>query len=210
MLRKVFGALVATFMLTAVVLPTTAAFAASPDPSFLNAGDVPAGSVLCLNITYKVMNDEDSGNVGYWALDNYTKQVQVWQVPDGSFYAIATYEGKWNTFAGALSPGAGTALTKDGSGTFFGGWVGTFNAESCPSPMVAGSLGGKDFGGTQADVLLGTYGAGQVGSPSPFDFLGTYFPGYTNFVQTKWGWTYRYQNQTWSNFYNGTSGDIVF
>jgi hypothetical protein len=193
MLRKFLGPMVALVMLAAVVLPTTSALAAPPDPgSFLNASGVPAGSVLCLNITYKITNDEDSGNVGYWALDNYNKSVQVWQVPDGSFYAIAKYEGK------------------DGSGTFHGGYVATFTADSCTRAF--GNVGSSDFGGTKADVLLGTYGAGQVGPTVSFDWT-SYFPGFASFVQTSWGWTYKYRNQSWNNFdsgHGGTTGDIVF
>src|SRR5579864_3407263 len=60
---------------------------------FLNNGGIPDGSVLMLNINFKVTNDEDSGFAGYWALDNYHKHVQVWQIPDGSFYAVVRYEG---------------------------------------------------------------------------------------------------------------------
>ena len=132
MFRRFFGPLVAVVLLAGMALPTASALAAPADPgSFLNESGVPAGSVLCLNVTYKITNDEDSGNVGYWALDNYNKSVKVWQVPDGSFYAVAKYEGKWNTVAGALSPGAGTAFTQDGSGTFHGGYIATFTADSC-------------------------------------------------------------------------------
>src|SRR3989344_8667242 len=80
----------------------------------------PDHSALVLNIKHKVTNDEDSGNVGYWALDNYNKQVQVWQVSDGTFYAVARYAGDWQTFAGAKSPGAGTVQGNDASGTFQG------------------------------------------------------------------------------------------
>ena len=66
MFRRLFGPLVAVVMLAGLVLPTTSALAASPDPgSFLNESGVPAGSVLCMNITYKITNDEDSGNVGH-------------------------------------------------------------------------------------------------------------------------------------------------
>ena len=87
MLRRFFGPLVVLVMLAGIVLPTTSALAAPPDPgSFLNASGVPAGSVLCLNITYKVTNDEDSKvSGGYWALDNYNKSVQVWRSPAGAF-----------------------------------------------------------------------------------------------------------------------------
>lgn len=99
---------------------------------FVNAGGVPHGSTLILNINYKVTNDEDSGNVGYWALDNYNKHVQVWQSPTGTFYAVTRYNGNWNTFAGAQSPGAGTLQSKDASGTFQGGYVATFTGTFTP------------------------------------------------------------------------------
>ena len=174
MFRRYFGSLVALVMMAAFALPSTSALAAPPDPgSFLNASGVPAGSVLCLNINYKVTNDEDSKvGGGYWALDNYNKAVQVWQLPDGSFYAVVRYEGKWQTFAGALSPQQGVAFTKDGSGTFQGGYIATFTAESCNGAF--GNMGTHDFGGTQANVL-----AGVDATPS-FDWT-SYFPGFREF-----------------------------
>lgn len=175
--------------------------------SFVNASGVPVGSILVLNITHKVTNDEDSGNVGYWALSNYNKHVQVWQAPDGTFYVIARYEGKWQTFAGALSPGAGVTESTDASGTFEGGYVATFNAASFTSAF--GNIGTIDYGGTKADVLLGTYGAGQTGPTTPFSYLSTYFTGASNFAYVSWGWTYHYRSQTWNNFSYGTTGDIV-
>ncbi len=174
--------------------------------SFVNASGVPVGSVLVLNITHKVTNDEDSGNVGYWALDSYNKHVQVWQVPDGSFYAIARYAGTWQTFAGALSPGTGFPQS-DASGTFEGGYVATFTATGFTSAF--GNIGTKDYGGTKADVLLGTYGAGQTGPTTPFSFLSAYFTGAASFTYVSWGWTYHYRSQTWNNFDYGTTGDIV-
>jgi len=178
--------------------------------TFVNASGVPIGSVLILNIIYKVTNDEDSGNVGYWALDNYNKQVQVWQVPDGSFYAVARYEGKWQTFEGALSPGLGEPQSSDASGTFEGGYTATFTGTFTPgSQEIRGNIGTFDLGGTKADVLLGTYGAGQVGITTPFSYLVAYFPGAADFTYVHWGWIYHYRSQTWNNFDYGTTGDIV-
>jgi hypothetical protein len=221
-MRKYLLVLVLAVALVLVVLPTIA----SAEPThptfrtFVNAGDVPSGSVLVLNATYKVTNDEDSGNVGYWALLNYNKHVQVWQVPDGTYYTVARYAGKWTTFAGALSPGAGVTQAADASGTFEGGYTATFTTGS-PTPeltttfaagsptLVSGQIGTYDFTGTQADILLGTYGAGQTGSSPSLDWLGTYFPGYANFTYLHWGWTYHYESQTWNNFDYGTTGDIL-
>jgi len=175
--------------------------------SFVNAGGVPSGSVLVLNINYVVTKDEDSGIFGYWALDDYNKHVQVWQAPDGTFYVVARYVGKWYTFAGALSPGAGVAQSKDAQGAFEGGYVATFTATGYTSDF--GNIGTFDYGGTKADVLLGTYGAGQKGPTTSFNFLSTYFTGVSDFTDVNWGWTYHYRNQTWNNFDYATTGDIV-
>lgn len=191
----------------AVAKPTQPTFG-----SFVNASGIPIGSILVLNITYKVTNDEDSGNVGYWALDDYNKHVQVWQAPDGTFYVVARYAGTWQTFAGALSPGEGTPESQDASGTFEGGWVGTFEATemiSSPAYPTFGNIGTFDFGGSKDDILLGTYGAGQTGPAKPFEWMSVYFTGVSNFKQPQWGWTYHYRSQTWNNFYYSTTGDIV-
>jgi hypothetical protein len=178
--------------------------------SFVNASGVPVGSVLVLNITHKVINDEDSGNVGYWALDNYNKHVQVWQTPDGTFYVVARYTGNWKTFAGALSPGDGVLQSKDASGTFEGGYTATFTGTFDPGTnKTNGNIGTFDYAGTEADVLLGTYGNGQTGPTTPVSFLDVYFTGVSDFTYVNWGWTYHYRRQTWNNFSYGTTGDIV-
>lgn len=141
-------------------------------------------------------------------MDNYNKQVQVWQAPDGTFYVVARYDGKWNTFAGALSPGAGVTQDNDATGTFQGGYAGTFTASSCTPTF--GNIGTKDFGGTKADIMLGTYGAGQTGPTTVFGWLSTYCSGASDINNaSSWGWTYHYRNQAWNNFFYGTTGDIV-
>lgn len=200
-------------IIATILSPIGTVIAAPSHPTFgtfVNAGGVPSGSKLILDITYKVTNDEDSGFVGYWALDDYNKHVQVWQVPDGSFYEVARYEGTWHTFAGALSPQAGTAESADASGTFEGGYVATFTGTFTPGTLKThGNVGTFDFGGSRADILLGTYGAGQTGPTTPFSFLSTYFPSSAGFSQPSWGWTYHYKSQTWNNFSYGSTGDIV-
>ncbi len=209
-MKKVLFGLLVLILALAFIIPGAAVYAAPPNPpagSFVNAGGVPAGSVLVLNINMKITNDEDSGNVGYWALDNYNKAVQVWQVPDGSFYAVARYTGKYQTFDGAMSPGLGVPITQDAQGTFEGGYTATFNATGCTGAF--GYIGSFDFGGTKADILLGTYGKGQTGPATPSSWLATYFTGVSGFNQPNWGWTYKYKNQRWNNFSTGTTGDIV-
>ncbi|MHB8511963.1 MAG: hypothetical protein ACYDCC_07240 [Actinomycetota bacterium] len=172
----------------------------------------PTGSTLVVDVVMITQNDEDSGNVGYWALDNYPKHVQVWQ-SGSSFYVDVLYAGTWQTFAGALSPGSGVAETQDATGPFFGGYVATLTGSMLAKPTQSafGVLGPYDFGGTKADVMKGTYGNGQTGPTNVVEWADFYFPSSTiatfNFLQ--WGWEYRYQTQAWCNNSTGTTGDIV-
>ena len=173
----------------------------------------PGHSVLVMNVTYKVTNDEASGNVGYWALCDYTRHVQVWRLPDGSFSWESRYEGRWMTFAGALSPGAGVAQAADGSGTFKGVLNGTFTSD--PYIPVCGYLGTHDFGGSEADILLGTCDD-QTGATPSFS-LDPYFAGaaasddWGSWDTTAYSYTYRYRHQTfvWDGFAGTSTGDIV-
>jgi len=180
-----------------------------------NTNSVPSGSVLVLNIKHHVTNDEDSGNVGYWALDNYEKQIKIWQTSPGNFLVVTKYEGTWHTFAGALSPGLGTLQSKDASGCFEGGYVATFSGTFAPGThKTHGNIGTFDYGGTKADILKGTYGNGQTGDPAHFNYLSTYFTGVPvsgpgSFNEDPWGWDYHFGSQLWHNFSTGTTGDIL-
>ena len=212
--QTVLVVLAALALLLLVGMPALAQPTHSTWGSFVNAGGVPAGSTLVVNVTYKVTNDEDSGNAGYWALDSYNKQLKVWQGPDKTtFYVVGRYTGTWQTFAGALSPGSGVTQTRDASGPFEGGYVATFEFCGTINPggyKANGNIGAFDLQGTKTDVLLGTYGAGQTGPPEPVSVLGLYFPGYQAFDYINWGWTYHYKNQSWNNFdLSPASGDIV-
>jgi len=194
----------------AVMLVAPVARGDSPcDLSFLGAAAPAPGSTQVLGITFKVANDEDSGVFGYWALDTINRAVSVWQQPDGSFFVIATYSGKFTTFAGAVSPNdLGMNERADASGTFQGGYVATFS-----SPVFStafGSAGAFDFGGTQGDVLRGVY-ANQVGPTSAFSYLDTYFSGWNtnSFIESPWGWVYHYHGQTWCDTSSGITGNIL-
>jgi len=194
----------------AVMLVAPVAHADSPcDLSFLSTNAPAPGSTQVLGITFKVINDEDSGVFGYWALDTINRIVNVWQQPDGSFFVIATYSGKFTTFAGAVSPNdLGTFESTDASGTFQGGYVATFSAP--PATSAFGSIGPQDFGGSRADILLGTY-ASQKGPPTPFSYLDMFFPGWAtnSFIESPWGWVYHYHGQTWCDTSSGITGNIV-
>lgn len=184
-----------------------------------NVDKLPKGSALVLNINWVVINDEDSGLAGYWALDHYVKTLKVWLLPNGTWFGNSTYSGNFITPQGAISPGTNAATeVESGYGTFKGcyaaSWSGIFNPSGGPT---SGSLGVKNYGGTTADVLKGTYGNGQVGPTSVFDWRTTYFPTNSGFTLWRWGWTYTLNPAftppatatTWNNFLSGNSGDIV-
>lgn len=199
----------------ALATPPSAPPAAGRCPGLVGQNDAqpPAGSKLIINAVMKVTNDEDSGFVGYWALDAYNKHIRVWQTPSGYYYAVATYDGQWQTFSEALSPGNGVTEPSNGSGPMIGGYVLTFDGTLLNPPSVPthGNIGTYDFGGTKSDVLLGKYANGQVGDSSPTDWVNLYFSGVSNENEPVWGWQYRYPTQTWCNtsVLPKGSGDIV-
>lgn len=232
-----------------------AVHAAAGDPTYrclgdgalvLAVGGPPAGSHAkkVLSITWEAVNDEDSGFAGYWALDTYTSTVNVWLLRAGPnvgyYYWEHTYSGVFQAPQGALSPGE-TGTTANmvpepaaGYGAFSGGDWGyisstleTFTPSTYPT---SGNLGAMNYGGTTADLLLGTYGAGQTGATTPYSWYTTYFapadPSYANLIYgddgNAWGFVYTLNThfQTnpyggsdsvnqWCNFGAGAYGDIV-
>jgi hypothetical protein len=198
-----------------VTLMTFPVFAQPSQPTwgtFANAGEVPDGSTLVLNILQKVENSYDSGIFGYWAMITYTRNIQVWEAPEGTFYVIERDSGKWCTFEGALSPLTGTAQTMDGSGTFHGGSIRTMTGtlKSDPGYKTKGSIGKVDYGGTEEYIKLGTYGAqGPPVLPGYFNWMDVYFEAGYTYSYVSWGWTYNYKSQTWNNYDYGNSGDII-
>jgi len=166
-----------------------------------------AGTIV-LNVSYHVINDEDSGFVGYWALDHYAKNIQVWQTGAGSYCAFITYDGGWHTFSGALSPQNGVTESRDAAGNMNGFLEFTFTATS--ATQLSGHLPTKNYGGTSSDILLGTYGAGQTGPTKVFSWTSIYFTGFGNEVDTNWGFFYYMGNTlAWTNAASGSSGDIA-
>ena len=182
-------------------------FAAAPTQP-IPPPNPPSGSTLVLSLSYHVINDEDSGFVGYWALDHYAKSVQVWKTGTDSYYAFITYDGGYQTFAGALSPQSGVTESRDVAGNFNGFLEFTFTATS--NTPFSGNLPTKNYGGTSADVLLGTYGKGQTGPTNVFSWTSAYFTGFGNEVDSNWGFYYYMGNAlSWTNAISGSSGDIV-
>ena len=195
-----------------------------PSQSFLDEPHLKDATKI-LDITYTVQNDEDSGVGAYWALDHFNKEhVKVWQLPDGSFYALKTFDGIFVAPTGGANPGDGTQTqTESAFGKIKGGYVATFTGTFTPGTNpTSGNIGTFNYDGTMSDILKGTYST-QTGSPNPYDWLGTYFTstnGFADFDQPHWGWSYtlddKLQSSTsmnqWCNYNGadgGNSGDIL-
>lgn len=206
----VLVALVAAFTLVAggtalasggQTLPAGAAYV-SPSPA-------PPGSHLVMDAIEGVKNMEDYGNFCYWALDTGIIRVQVWQIPDGSFYAIRWHNGIWTTFAGVPSSNCdGSGLPTEqarGSGTYSGWMTAAFTASSYTRKF--GYLGTFNCGGTKADILLGNYSLQQGDNGAEFTWQ-NYFPDIDGSNVGIWE-QYRYGCQTMVSDDAGTFGNIV-
>src|SRR5574337_423220 len=134
-----------------------------PSQNFLVGPNIDGANKI-LDIKYTAQNDEDSGIDGYWALDHLVQHLKVWQLPNGTFYALKTYNGIFIVPQGGPNP-AGLAhnQTESAFGITTGGYVGTFTGTFTPgSQPTSGNIGIFNYGGTTSDVLLGTYG-NQIG-----------------------------------------------
>ena len=190
-----------------------------------------------IDVQYTVLNDEDSGNHGYWALDNYQKAIVVWQGSGdftNRFCALVQYlgtgSGGWfgptygfQTYIGALSPGFGATELKDGSGSFTGARVATFQGTFLAGSSLkalTGNFGTVDFKGTKADIVAGAPGA-QFNATS---WLTYYFTNPTSYNDLAWSWVYTYNppvswwgtptsttnyGRTWVDSSGGVFGDII-
>ena len=188
-------------------------------PLIIQGGNEPTSNApnLVVSATYKVVGDEDTGLAGYWAIDNYTKTIQVWQTAPNTYEIVATYNGTWTTFSGTTSPENSTMEPATATGTLTGAYIGTFTATNF-NASATNTIGTQNFGGTQSDIVKGTYST-QLGNTNSFDVINYYFPGYSNFNYLQWGWTYTYTNGLtipstsnggiWNNFATGNTGNIV-
>jgi len=178
---------------------------AAPGPQLnfgqqLNSSQCGSGKPV-INVVEKVLNDADSAVGGtYWALDNVTRQIQVWQTGPDTFCATVQYEGSFTTFAGN-SPSGLSTVSADITGTIHGGYTATFE----------GTLSNPDGTATHGNIGTVDYQCDPNGNcPGYVDWVGMYFPGYSNFAQPWWGWIYRTpHNGTWVNASSGNSGDIT-
>ena len=205
-MKKLFVAILATGVLSlfVAIIPAFAAPAPSDHTNFgstLNASTCNTSGSPVVNITFKVTNDSDSGVAGNaWANDNYNKHVQVWQQSDGSFCAIAKYQGQFVTFAGPSPENTGT-VGAGVKGTFEGGYQATFNGTLNPNLPTKGNIGSFDY------QCNGTFTC-----PGSYDWAGAYFGSTADatFNQPYWAWNYHAGNNgSWVNAISGNQGDIT-
>lgn len=190
-----------------------------------NVGDVIAGDIQVnselkgytspiVDVTYKYANAMDSGNYGYWALDNYTENLKIYPTSNPNVYQVNVTDmnGTFCTFAGLPSPENGTPELDNGCGTIIGGYNG-YLTTSQPLNATIQSLGEIDLGGTQAKLLA----QNTTGVSSAYTtWINAYFPGTISpggswssvFSEPNWGWSYYLQNQNWVDSSNGITGNM--
>lgn len=168
------------------------------DINAVHACDELAAQAPVINVVEFVRNDIDSGFNGNWAMDNYTRHIQVYANGDGTFCASVNYQGTFTTIEG-LSPGAGLPLQSGITGRMQGGYVG----------IVTGTLRNEPAWPTQGVVGSFDYGCNASGSTCQYvSWISQYFDG-ASFNYIVWEWIYRGgKNGTWINADSGSPGDI--
>lgn len=173
--------------------------------SEVNAGQSPGGK-LVINVTHKVTNDLDSGELGqWWAYDNYNRHIQVWQIGTNTFCAVVRYVGHFITVAGPSPGGTDLEMAAGIKGTMTGGYRGTvtgtlkFNRDY----RTKGNIGSFDYQG-DPDLIP------PLGRTNAWNWIDEYFEGGWAFTYDWWGWVYRAgKNGTWVNAISGNEGDIT-
>lgn len=177
----------------------------------ITKGKVPhpaPGSTLMVNAVVKIINDEDSGYQGYWAIDNYTLNIKIWKEPNGTFFFAFLYRGTATTYAGIPAPGT-TGVEKDKGVAHFAGYVaGLLSGTFSPKTAAFGFLGMDNYSGSPS--LLGAYSTATA-APNSVDWLANFTPGYTIISET-FSLSYFYHGQVWVDAYNVPavdSGNII-
>ncbi len=178
------------------VIASTTFTDTQPQPSSCTS----VGSPLLVDVNQAVSNDPDSGMHGNWAMDNFTRHIQIWAEGD-HYCAKADDTGAFTTFGGisGISPQSGAALPEVVTGTMVGGTYGTLT------------------GATPSDV--GNWGTTGTATPLDCNFadcsatskwVQNYFSGGTYSYDNGWSWTYNGGvNGTWVNAASGNTGDIL-
>lgn len=164
-----------------------------------------------VNVTYKIINDADSGDGGnYWAYDSMTRQLQIWKdaTVAGQFCADIKDTGTFTTQAGVRSPGSfmvngsfinGGVVDGTEVGTLKGGAVftitGIFHANDPTNWPATGSNPSNGNGGNVLNAgCVITAPAGTINqgcAPVTHNWEDHYFSaGYQETGIPVWGWSY--------------------
>ena len=206
---------------------------ATSDPSYTCGGDTSLtisfsnppkdyDAAKVISVSWKVVNDEDSGYYGYWAMDTYKDTLNVWFLKAGpyagEYYYTDVASGNFQTPQGATSPGTGVTENAPGYGTLSGAVYGfvTATAFSPGGNPTSGNLGVLNYNGTTADILANN-DTNQLNSGLGFYWwVTTYF---TSGATTggSFGFVYNLNGafegassiNQWCDFGAGSYGDIV-
>ena len=136
--------------------------------------------------TINEINDADSGQygpTGYWALDSFAQNVQIYSLSGGTYVAFVDYVGTWTTFAGSYSPAADVQEGAGGSGPMLFSYAATFpslpGGDSFPT---TGTIISKNVGGYQSGGLV-------YANVSPYHWYSdsTYFPTALSYTEVSTG-----------------------
>jgi len=150
-----------------------------------NSAQAYPGSSRVTSYTINEINDADSGQYGngYWALDSFAQNVQIYSLSGGGYAAFVDYVGTWTTYTGVYSPAANVQEGAGGSGPMLFSYAATF--PSLP--------GGDSFPttGTTINENVGGYQTGGVvyANVSPYHWYSDpiYFPTALSYTEVSTG-----------------------
>jgi hypothetical protein len=196
--------LAACAALAALVLVTVPTALANPDKQADGATLIdglkycPSGQ-LVVDVTQTVVNDADAGVLGNaWAVDQYTRQIQVLKTGPNSYCAGTRYTGSFTSNDGP-SPGGTAAVTAGITGSIGGGYRSTnFKAHFAPTVPTSGPIGVFDY---RCDAAFNC--------PGYVNWTSLFFKNVQSFGLARWEWVYTSAaNGSWYNSYLGNFGDI--
>lgn len=188
---------------------------------------------MVIDAIEKVANDADSGQTNYWALDQYTRTIKVWNVGSDSWCAVVTYKGTFQAVAGQQSPG--TSLNPPSGGILSGYETGPMNGAiedlitgpldiSNPSmwPVIGKVNGGNPVDYNCTGFTPGTYNISCPGG-ADLDWVAAYFDqSAQNYSFNTTAYSFKYvghngpgsahpgaSDGVWIDANTGDSGDIL-
>ena len=175
--------------------------------SMLGIGLATATTPL-IHVTYLVTNDADGANSGgYWALDNYTQTLTVYQTTTSGVYNVTVSDfGTWCTYPGVQSPEKGVLQTAGECGVISGGYGGNLTTSVRPVNTMQTTFGNGVLN------MGGTFTSPNTITPGTTDaytsWMNYFFPG--SVTGNNWGAVFRFANggNAWGWTYTDSNGNI--